>query len=297
MPIDTLTRPAFAHRLPACVATCLGAALLATSPLASAVVALPQSALFAGALADIDDGSEPGFAIDFKYDTSVAEVINTELGYHSKAATDYGINKAYSKVTGGDFVAGPFTAAVSAWADSFTVTGGSGDFTVDVSVTLSGQFGSGAYAEAAYGLFAVSSELYGAVVSGGDEFVYELLLNGMPFTPGFQDVIFLGASSEDGDYTPGSFTATGQVQGTYGETFYLVSVLATYAEEDGEIDMFDTAVFGLSGPAGSDVLTGSGTPYAPAVPEPGTYALCAVGLALVLGARRRRALSGATPPM
>jgi len=288
MPLDTLTRPAFAHRLPTYLAACLGAALLATSPLASAVVAVPQSALFSGALVDVDDGSEPGFGMDFKYDTSVAEVVSAELGYHSKAATDYGINKAYSKVTGGSVTSGPFTAAVSAWADSFTVTGGTGDFTADVSVTLSGQFGTGTYAEAAYGLFAVSSDLYGSVLNGGDEFVFDLIVSGLPIGPGFQEVILLGASTDDGDSEPGSFTATGQVEGTYGQTFYLLSVLATYAEEDGEINMFDTAVFGISGPSGSETLTGSGTPYAPAVPEPGTYAMCAIGLALVFVARRRR---------
>jgi hypothetical protein len=279
MNLDTLSRP---------LAACAGAALLAVSPLASAVVAIPQSALFAGAGVDFDDGSEPGFLYDFKHDTSIAEVINTELGYHSKAASDYGINKAYSKVTGGSFFDGPFTGAVSGWADSFTVTGGTGDFSADVSVTLSGQFGPGTYAEAAYGLYALSGSLYASVLGGGDEFVFELLSMGLPFGNGIQEVIALGASSDDGDTEPGSFTAMGQVHGTYGETFYLLSVLATYAEEDGEIDMFSTAVFGISGPAGSETITGSGTIYAPAVPEPATYALCAVGLALVFGARRRR---------
>jgi hypothetical protein len=287
MTLDTLTRPAVAHRLPPFLVAALGAALLATSPLASAVQAVPQSALFSGALVDIDGGDDPSIDFEFKFDTTVAEAINTELGYHSKAASDYGVNKAYSKVNGGSSLFGPFAYAVSAWADSFTITGGSGEFTTDVSVTLSGQFGPGSYSEAAYGLFAVSSEFYGAVLDGGSEFVFELLLAGFPTDPGVQDVIFLGASSEDGDYTPGSFTAIGQVNGTYGETFYLVSVLATYAEEDGEINMFDTAVFGITGPAGGELLTGSGTPYAPAVPEPGTYALCAVGLALIFGAHRR----------
>jgi hypothetical protein len=278
MKLDTLSRP---------LAACFGAALLATSPLASAVMAIPQSALFSGALVDLDGGLEPVLGMDFKYDTSVAEVIGAELGYHSKAASDYGINKAYSKVTGGSFTNGPFTGAVSAWADSFTVTGGSGTFTADVSVTLSGQFGPGAYAEAAYGLFAISSEMYGEILNGGDEFVFDLMVTGLPMGSGFQEIILLGTSSDDGDSEPGSFTAMGQVQGTYGEAFYLLSVLGTYAEEDGEIDMFNTAVFGILGPAGSDVLTGSGTPYAPAVPEPETYALCAVGLALVYAARRR----------
>ena len=278
MTFETLTHP---------LAAALGAALLATSPLASAVQAIPQSALFAGALADIDTGLDPLVDIDFKYDTTVAEVINPELGYHSKAASDYGINKAYSKIEGGSALLGPFTGAISAWADSFTVTGGSGEFTADVSVTLSGQFGAGSYSEAAYGLFAVSSELYGAVLDGGDDFVQALLQNGLPSAPGYQEVILLGASSDEGDSTPGSFTATGQVHGTYDQTFYLVSVLATYAEQDGEINMFDTAVFGLSGPSGSELLTGSGSLYSPAVPEPGTYAMCAIGLALIFGARRR----------
>lgn len=278
MNLYTLSRP---------LAICLGAALLVTSPFATAVVAIPQSALFSGALVDLDGGSEPRVDFDFQYDTTVAQVISAELGYHAKAASDYGINKAYSKVQGGNALFGPFAGALSAWADSFTVTGGSGAFTADVSVTLSGQFGPNAYSEASYGLVAVSSALYGAMLAGGDEFIFELLFNGPPTGAGIQEVILWGASTDDGDSTPGSFTATGQVQGTYGETFYLLSVLATYAEEDGEIDMFSTAVFGISGPSGSDMLTGSGTPYAAAVPEPGTYAMCAVGLALLLGARRR----------
>lgn len=278
MTLETLTRP---------LAAALGAALLSTSPVASAVEAIPQSALFSGAFVDIDSEGGPSADFDFKFDTTVAEAINSELGYHSKAASDYGINKAYSKVEGGSTLFGPFAAAVSAWADSFTVTGGSGDFTTDVSVTLSGQFGSGSYSEAAYGLFAVSSDLYGQVLDGGSEFVFDLIFNGLPTEPGYQEVIFLGASSDEGDYSPGSFTATGQVHGTYGETFYLVSVLATYAEQDGEINMFDTAVFGISGPSGSDLQSGSGTLYSPAVPEPTTYAMCAIGLALIFGAHRR----------
>lgn len=288
MTLETLTRPAVPRRFPAILAATLGATLLATSPLASAVQAVPQSGLFAGAIADIDTGLDPLIDIDFKYDTTVAEVSNLEIGYHSKAASDYGINKAYSKVEGGHPLFGPFTGAISAWADSFTVTGGSGEFTTDVSVTLSGQFGAGTYSEAAYGLFAVSSELYGAVLNGGDEFVFDLLVSGLPTEAGYQKIITLSASSDEGDTSPGSFTTTGQVHGTYGQTFYLLSVLATYAEQDGEINMFDTATFGLSGPAGSEVLTGSGTPYAPAVPEPATYAMCAVGLALIFGARRAR---------
>lgn len=283
MTFETFVRPAFAHSL----AACFGAALLVTSPFASAAVAIPQSALFSGALVDLDGGSEPRIDFDFHYDTTVAEVISAELGYHAKAASDYGINKAYSKIEGGNALFGPFAGALSAWADSFTVTGGSGAFTADVSVTLSGQFGPNAYSEASYGLFAISSDLYGAVLNGGDQFVFDLLFTGLPSGAGFQEIILLGNSSDDGDTAPGSFTATGQVQGTYGETFYLLSVLGTYAEVNGEIDMFSTAVFGISGPIGSDALTGSGTLYAAAVPEPSTYAMCAVGLALILGAQRR----------
>ena len=265
---------------------CLGTALLAASPFASAAVAIPQSALFAGALVDFDDGSEPGFALDFKYDTTVAEVLSDELGYHSKASGDFGINKAYSKVTGGSVVTGPFTGAVSAWADSFTLTGGTGDFTADVSVTLSAQFGPGTYSEAAYGLFAVSGDLYAQVLNGGDEFVFDLIVSGLPSESGYEPIIVLGNNSDDDDHTPGSFSQTGQVHGTFGEPVYLLSVLATYAEEDGEVDMFHTAVFGISGPSGSTLTTSSGTSYTAAVPEPETYALFGAGLALMAAARR-----------
>jgi hypothetical protein len=278
MNLDTLSRP---------LAACLGAALLATSPIASAVVAGRPGALFSGAGFSVEDGSKVGFDMDFRYNTSVAEVNSAELGYHSKAASDYGINRAYSKVTGGNLASDSLTAAVSAWADSFTVTGGSGDFTADVSVTLSGQFGPGTYAEAAYGLFAVTRDLYREILNGRDEFVFDLIVGGLPFPFGFREIIGLRTSSDDGDSEPGSFTATGQVEGTYGQPFYLFSVLTTKAGGDGEIDMFNTAVFGISGPTGSETITGSRTIYAPAVPEPGTYAMCAVGLALLLAARRR----------
>lgn len=269
------------------IGACLGTALLATSPFVSAMAAVPQSALFAGAVVDIDDGSFPGFVADYKFDTTVAEVLSAELGYHSKAASDFGINKAYSKVTGGSVDFGPFAYAVSAWADSFTLTGGTGNFTADVSVTLSGQFGSGMYSEAAYGLFAVSNDLYTRVLNGGDEFVRDLILSGLPSESGYEPIMLLGNNSIEDDHTPGSFTDTGHVHGTFGESVHLVSVLVTYAEEDGEIDMFHTAVFGITGPAGSTLTTGSGTSYTAAVPEPGTYALFAAGLVLLAAARRK----------
>jgi len=266
---------------------CLGAALLATANLASAVVAVPQSGLFSGALVDFDDGTEPAFDFDFTYDTAVAQVGSPEAGFLSKAMTEYGANRAFSAVSGGDFFDGPFTYAVSAWADRFTMIGGSGDFVTVVSVTLSGEFAPASYSAAAYGLFAVTADRYEQIVNGGDEFIFDLLVSGPPSEIGYEEIMFLSNDSDFSDPGPGSFTAYVQLDGTYGQPLYLLSVLATYAEEDGEVDMFSTALFGITGPAGATIETGSGMAYAPAVPEPGTYAMCAAGLAMLFAAHRR----------
>jgi hypothetical protein len=196
-------------------------------------------------------------------------------GFYGKASTVFGQNAA------GAFVRGQGELAVSSfsyWTDLFTPTGGSGMDTATTSVTLTGTIDPGLLSVAVYALFVSSTPL------NDDEKLLaaleEVLLGLTPTDP--QAVISTVVSNFD--VTP--ITAVGTYSFTYGVPFYFASVLGTFAGFDAGVDLLNTADFGITAPG--TLMTGSGTVYANAVPEPGTWAMMFAGLALLAFVARRR---------
>lgn len=270
----------------------LGGSLVAASPFAVAIVApSTDSGLFSGAIAD---AGNPELEIDFRLDNTLAAVGSLgEVGYGATARTDFGVNRAFAQVVGGDPFEGPFVGAVSVWADKFTVTdpgGASGAFSAQVSVTVSGTLSGADYAEGGYALFALTQQQAQDILNGGGEFLYDQFIFGLPNDPAYGSPIIIEERFSDESPVSGTFVLTGTVHGTYGEAFYLVSVLNVYAEEDGLIDASNSAVFGISVPTGTSLATDSTTVYAQAVPEPETTALLLAGLAFVavIASRQRQ---------
>jgi hypothetical protein len=190
-------------------------------------------------------------------------------------------------------IGGPFAAGVSAWFDTFTVVGGSGNATASISTSVTGQFGTGFGATGMYLLLKVSpDELAGLI----DDPLAALIFDTAPapLLALTQNVIDTSRFTEDGELlAPGSAfggTLVGEVDFVYGEPFVLVSVLAGFANDTGSLSSFNSAVFGISAPDTATLLTGSQFTYAAAVPEPAAAPMIALGLALLWMARRRHAV-------
>lgn len=230
----------------------------------------------------------------------------------ARAQTEYGVNRAAAENNTpvddeglrGDSIGGPFSVGISAWSDRFTISGGTGTGSVDVSAVLTGLFGpkpdpsyggGGAYflfvatpaqiAELGAKPFEFLDAFIGAYEQDPSVATLALLQNVL--APGFIDP---GTSVPPGSAFGG--TLTGSVAFTFGEPFYLVGLLAAFANDFGVLDAFNTARFGISAGAGASLLSESGTQYPAAVPEPSTYLVLAVGLALLTLVGRRRARSG-----
>ncbi|MFO1322360.1 MAG: PEP-CTERM sorting domain-containing protein [Burkholderiales bacterium] len=275
-------------------AAVFGGALFTLSSLASAVTVAPgtEHGLLSGAIGVVLDASP---VIDLKLDDTEATVgAIGELGYLARARTEYGVNHGYAQVVDGSAADGPAVGALSVWADKFVVSGpggATGAFAAPVSVTISGTLGAADYADGGYALYSLTEAQAQAILNGGEEFVFDQFVYGLPTDPAYGTPVITDFRSSE--TSPGSdgFVLTGTVQGNYGEAFYLVSVLNLYAEQNGLVDASNSAVFGITAPVGASLATSSGTLYTAAVPEPGTYALVLAGLVFVAttAARRRSA--------
>jgi hypothetical protein len=187
-------------------------------------------------------------------------------------------------------IGGPFSAAVSGWYDTFTVTGGTGAGTARISSSVTGQFGNGFGATGMYMLFKVTPANLEALL---DDPLSPLLDDALPQTllALEQNVIDTSRFIESGELLePGSAfggTLVGEVDFVYGQPFVLLSVMAGFANDFGSLSSFNSAVFGITAPDGKALLTGSGYQYAAAVPEPATLLLMALALPLLAWSVRR----------
>jgi len=178
--------------------------------------------------------------------------------------------------------------AFSAWSDGFVVNGASGTGMLNFSVQLHGTLFAG---DAVYALvmsdnpdaFSPASiaaqAFFGFVNIPGTTPVLLVEVDGsLDFTPGPGVYQFpLGLVDE---------TFSVNVPFTYGQTFYLASVL----DITGHGDFYNSANFGITAPVGASITSLSGTlyPAAAVVPEPETYAMLLAGLGLVGWAARHR---------
>jgi hypothetical protein len=188
-------------------------------------------------------------------------------------------------------IGGPFSAAVSAWFDTFTVTGGSGAAAATISSSITGRFGDGFGATGMYRLWKISpDDLNSLLAAPLDALLDDTLPQGLLSLD--QSVIDTSRFTESGELlAPGSDfgrTLVGEVDFVYGETFILLSVMAGFANDFGSLSSFNSAVFGITAPTASTLQSGSGFGYAAAVPEPMAAWLMAIGLPLLALALRRR---------
>jgi hypothetical protein len=189
-------------------------------------------------------------------------------------------------------IGGPFSAAVSGWYDTFTITGGTGAGTARISSSVTGQFGNGFGATGMYMLFKVTPANLEALL---DDPLSPLLDDALPqaLLALEQNVIDTSRFTESGELlAPGSAFGgrlVGELDFVYGQPFVLLSVMAGFANDFGSLSSFNSALFGITAPDGKALLTGSGYQYAAAVPEPATLLLMALALPLLAwGVRRQR---------
>ena len=189
-------------------------------------------------------------------------------------------------------IGGPFSAAVSAWFDTFTVLGGSGAGTARISSSVTGQFGDGFGATGMYMLYKVTPGQLLALLADPQGALLGHTLP--PSLLALEQNVIDPQFTESGELLePGSAfggTLVGDLDFVYGQPFMLLGVMAGFANDSGALSAFNSATFGISAPAAKTLLTGSGTSYAAAVPEPATVLLMALALPLLgWGLRRRRA--------
>ena len=177
----------------------------------------------------------------------------------------------------------------SMWSDGFLVTGGSGSGLINVSVNIHGSV-VGTEADMSYTLFA--SENPFDVQTILDSFDLD---DQNPQVAGAVPILHTEVNNGLGS---SNITLVGAIPFTYGQQFYLASVFggdvcATTNQNQqpcsgGSEDFFNSANFGITGPAGATLVAQSGTTYATAVPEPATWLLLFTGSISALAVSRRR---------
>ena len=205
------------------------------------------------------------------------------VGVANNAAVDDETLRTYS-------IGGPFAAAISIWSDQITITGGTGAGTATVSTHLTGQFGPGYGSAGNYYLFVATADDLAALQTAPLPYLASHDLAPVSVLSLEQNVLKPGTYDPGESLAPGSpfgGTLTGTLDFQYGESFYLVSLLAGYANDFGSLDAMHSAVFGITPSAGDQLVSASGAHYLAAVPEPQTWALLAAGLICLVWVYRR----------
>lgn len=185
----------------------------------------------------------------------------------------------------------------SIWTDGFTVTGADGLLALSTRIrgTVSG------HGEMAYALFVSSDpfdfDVIRATVSAADGFWAVQLPNAdrVLFTGVANRCGQVGASDECGHVPYDNFqgaldvTLGASVPFASGQTVYVASLFAGGVGVFGGSESFyNSADFGITAPPGAAIASLSGSPYAPAVPEPSTVLLLLGGLGLLAAGGARR---------
>jgi hypothetical protein len=239
----------------------------------SSAQAATQQGTFTAATVDVFDSSAlegSSFAVDTNGAPVVAERGPSPFGAHGKARAELGSN---------GFMATSGSAGLSAWADGFTLTGGSGAGELDLSIVIHGSI-TGTEADMAYGLYVSSTPFDIDTETGLSDSQLDTVLA--------QSTRILFYDIDNANASPNT-TLAGRVTFTYGRTFYLFSYLlgdvCTPLEgpsasncTGGSEDFYHSAVFGITAPSSASINTLSGHAYAAAVPEPASWALLCTGL-------------------
>jgi hypothetical protein len=263
----------------------LTALTLSGLAMASAHAATQQGTFTVASVDIFDNSSLAGsrVVVDPTGSPIVVDLGPSPSGAYGKARAELGSN---------GFLATSGAAGFSAWADGFTLTGGTGAGELDLSIAIHGDI-TGVEADMAYGLYASNTPFGIDTQAGlGDVRLSEVLARSTRILS--YDINNAGA--------PPNTTLTGRLAFTYGQPFYLLSYflgdVCTPLEDPsqsgctgGSEDFYHSAVFGITAPQAAAIDTLSGHAYAAAVPEAASWAMLCVGLLTlsVSGLRSQRA--------
>jgi len=223
------------------------------------------------------------------------------------ARTTYGVNRvsvANSVAVDNEqlrdiSIGGPAAFAISAWADRFQITGGTGTGQARLSGAVTGQFGAGYGSSGLYLVAVVSDSEVQALVNSPVAFFlanYESLAQ--------RSVLFLEQNvidprfADPGEALPPASRFGGLVFGSlpfeYGQQFWLMGLVAAFANDFGSLDALNSAFFGISAQPGDSIASLSDTSYdaaLTAVPLPAPALLLGGGLLVLALAGRRTGVS------